>query len=303
MHYSPLRYPGGKNKLAAFIANLCLENNIKGHYVEPYSGGASVALFLLLEGYVDCITINDKDRSLYAFWYAVLYHTDELCTMILETPITMEVWHQQKLIQTNKETVSLLELGFSTFFLNRTNRSGIISAGVIGGVEQNGNYLMDCRFNKIDLTKRIQLIGNQRENIRLLQEDAIDLINLVEEETRTRRNRNTLFYFDPPYYDKGSTLYMNHYLHSDHLAVSERVKAIKNIHWVVSYDNVEEIRTLYEGCRRNEFTFTHTAYESRVGKEIMFFSNSLVLPEITDWNPLYFKKTNRTRFLKYALPK
>ncbi|MDM1517859.1 DNA adenine methylase [Myroides odoratimimus] len=303
MHYSPLRYPGGKNKLAAFIANLCLENNIKGHYVEPYSGGASVALFLLLEGYVDYITINDKDRSLYAFWYAVLNHTDEFCDMISETPITMEVWHKQKQAQINKESVTLLELGFSTFFLNRTNRSGIISAGVIGGVEQNGNYLMDCRFNKVDLIKRIQLIGSKRKSIRLLQEDAIDLINLVEEETKTRRNRNTLFYFDPPYYDKGSTLYMNHYLHRDHLAVSERVKAIRNIHWVVSYDNTEEIRALYEGCRRNEFTFSHTAYESRIGKEVMFFSNSLILPEITDWNPLYFKKTNSNQILKYTLPK
>lgn len=303
MHYSPLRYPGGKNKLAAFIANLCLENNIKGHYVEPYSGGASVALFLLLEGYVDCITINDKDRSLYAFWYAVLNHTEEFCTMIVDTPITMEVWHKQKQVQVNKENATLLELGFSTFFLNRTNRSGIISAGVIGGIEQNGNYLMDCRFNKSDLIKRIQLIGSRKKDIRLLQEDAIDLINLVEEETRTRRNKNTLFYFDPPYYDKGSTLYMNHYLHSDHEAVSDSVKAIRNIHWIVSYDNAEEIRALYEGCRKNEFTFTHTAYESRVGKEIMFFSNSLTLPNIEDWNPIYFKKTKRKRVLEYLVPR
>lgn len=299
MYYSPLRYPGGKNKLAAFIASLCLENNIKGHYVEPYSGGASVALFLLLEGYVDCITINDKDRSLYAFWYSVLNHTEEFCKIIEETPITMEVWHKQKQIQSNKEIFSLLELGFSTFFLNRTNRSGIISAGVIGGVDQTGNYLMDCRFNKTDLIKRIQLIGSRRKDIRLMQEDAIDLVTLVEQETKTRRNKNTLFYFDPPYYDKGSTLYMNHYLHSDHQAVSESVKAIKNIHWIVSYDNTEQIRTLYSRYRRNEFTFTHTAYKAREGKEIMFYSDSLRLPEIEDWNPLFFRKTKRKKVVEY----
>ena len=73
--YSPLRYPGGKNKLSAFIAKICIDNNINGHYVEPYSGGASVALFLLLEGFVNKITINDKDRAIYAFWYCVLNKT------------------------------------------------------------------------------------------------------------------------------------------------------------------------------------------------------------------------------------
>ena len=72
--YSPLRYPGGKNKLSAFIAKICIDNNINGHYVEPYSGGASVALFLLLEGFVNKITINDKDRAIYAFWYLSLIH-------------------------------------------------------------------------------------------------------------------------------------------------------------------------------------------------------------------------------------
>lgn len=299
MHYSPLRYPGGKNKLAAFIANLCLENNIKGHYIEPYSGGASVALYLLLEGYVDVITINDKDRSLYAFWFSVLNHTEELCSMILECPITMEVWYKQKQIQVNKENASLLELGFSTFFLNRTNRSGIISAGVIGGIEQNGNYLMNCRFNKSELINRIKLIGSRKADIRLMQEDAIDLIDIVEAETRTRRNKNTLFYFDPPYYDKGSTLYMNHYLHNDHQAVSERIQEIKNIHWIVSYDNIERIRFLYKNCKKKEFTFKHTVYESREGKEIMFFSPLLSLSNLENLNPLNFKKGKEKQQIVY----
>ncbi len=60
--YSPLRYPGGKNKLAKFIASICVQNNINGHYVEPYAGGASVALHLLINGYVKEITINDFDK-------------------------------------------------------------------------------------------------------------------------------------------------------------------------------------------------------------------------------------------------
>ncbi|OPC54743.1 DNA methyltransferase [Elizabethkingia anophelis] len=290
MHYSPLRYPGGKNKLSAFLARICIDNKIKGHYIEPYSGGASVALYLLLEGYVSNVTINDKDRSIYAFWYSVLNHTEELCNRILETPITINEWYNQKEIQNNKHNAPLFDLGFSTFFLNRTNRSGIISAGVIGGLEQMGNYLMDCRFNKTDLIERIKLIGRHRTNIRLLQEDAIALIDIIEKETKTSRNKNTLFYFDPPYFDKGSSLYMNHYLESDHAEVSEKIKKIKNIHWIVSYDNVDTIKQLYNDCRKKEFSFTHTAFEAREGKEIMFFSNSLKLPEINNWNPLFYKR-------------
>ena len=52
MFYSPLRYPGGKNKLAKFIAKICVDNDINGHYIEPYAGGASVSLYLLIEGKV-----------------------------------------------------------------------------------------------------------------------------------------------------------------------------------------------------------------------------------------------------------
>ena len=166
-HYSPLRYPGGKNKLSAFLAKICVDNNINGHYVEPYSGGASVALFLLLEGFVSDITINDKDRSIYAFWHSVLNKTTQLCERIENTEITVTEWNKQREIQNRKETADLLELGFSTFFLNRTNRSGIINAGIIGGKEQNGNYLMDCRFNKSELIQRIKIIAKRKKNIRL----------------------------------------------------------------------------------------------------------------------------------------
>lgn len=160
---SPLRYPGGKNKLAAFIANICLENNINDHYIEPYSGGASIALFLLLEGFVNRITINDKDISIFAFWSSILNHTEELCNLIKDTDITIEIWKKQKIIQNNKNDCNLLELGFSTFFLNRTNYSGIINGGAMGGISQNGSYKIDCRFNKNDLIDRITRIASRKK--------------------------------------------------------------------------------------------------------------------------------------------
>ncbi|PZD76556.1 DNA adenine methylase [Mesonia sp. K7] len=286
MHYSPLRYPGGKNKLSAFIAKICVDNEINGHYVEPYSGGASVALFLLMEGFVKKITINDRDRSIYAFWHSVLNKTNQLCELIENAELSINEWKKQKSVQSNKKKADLLDLGFSTFYLNRTNRSGIINAGVMGGMEQTGNYLMDCRFNKSELIQRIKNIASHKKNIRLYKKDAVKLIDKIEQEAL---NDNIFFYFDPPYYLKASTLYMNHYEDKNHKKVSDKIKSIQNIKWIVSYDNVPEIQKLYAECSKKEFSFKHTAYEIREGKEIMFFSENIEQPEIEDWNPLRFK--------------
>lgn len=286
MFYSPLRYPGGKNKLASFIAKICIDNNINGHYVEPYSGGASVALFLLMEGFVDKITINDRDRSIYAFWHSLLNKTNQFCELIENSELSIEEWKKQKEVQLNKKTADLLELGFSTFYLNRTNRSGIIKAGVMGGINQNGNYLMNCRFNKPELISRIRKIAKKKKQIRLYKKDAIKLIDKIQNEAE---NENVVFYFDPPYYLKASTLYMNHYEDKNHKKVSDKIKSIRNIKWIVSYDNVPEIQELYSECSKKEFSFKHRAYEIREGKEIMFFSNNIKQPKIKDWNPLNFK--------------
>jgi DNA adenine methylase len=286
MYYSPLRYPGGKNKLSAFIAKICIDNKVNGHYVEPYSGGASVALFLLLEGFVDRITINDRDRSIYAFWHSVLNKTNKLCEMIENAELTIEEWKKQREIQNHKKSVDLLTLGFSTFYLNRTNRSGIINAGLIGGLDQSGDYLMDCRFNKSDLIDRIKKIATKKKSIRLYKKDAIKLIDKIQNESQ---NNNVVFYFDPPYYLKASTLYMNHYDDKSHKKVSDKIRSIKNIKWIVSYDNVPEIQKLYANCQKKEFSFKHTAYEIREGQEIMFFSQNIEQPQIEDWNPLRFK--------------
>lgn len=282
---SPLRYPGGKKKLAAFIAKICVDNNINGQYIEPYAGGAAVALFLLFEGYIERIIINDKDKSIYAFWYSVLNQTEELCKLIENTDISIENWILQKNIQKNKENINLLELGFSTLFLNRTNRSGIINAGVMGGNLQKGNYKINCRFNKEEIIERIKKISNKKESIQLYNLDAIDLIDIIGNEV----DNNAIFYFDPPYYLKGGSLYMNYYKKDNHLAVSQKIQNIMNVRWIVSYDNQDEIKDLYSECTRKEYYFNHAAHHSKKGAEILFFSPNLLQPNIIDYNPIFFK--------------
>ena len=273
MFYSPLRYPGGKNKLAKFIAKICVDNNVHNHYVEPYAGGAAVALYLLMESKVSKITINDFDRSIYAFWHSVLKDTKKLCNLIEKTDITIKNWQKAKEVQRNKKRATLLELGFSTFFLNRTNMSGIINAGVIGGIEQKGKYKIDCRFNKKDLISRIKKIAEYKKNITIYNLNAVELIKKIQ---KKELYSQTIFYFDPPYYLKGSSLYVNYYNHADHKEIAKMIKKIKKSEWIISYDNTSQIQKIYNWVNKKiEYSVSHTAREAKRGKEVLFFSKNL----------------------------
>ena len=232
---SPLRYPGGKAKVADFVRCLIEKNALlDGTYVEPYVGGGSVALSLLFNEYVKDIYINDKDIAIYAFWHSVLHEPETLCKLIKDTPVTVETWFKLRDYQDKTDNVDLLHLGFSTFFLNRTNRSGILKAGVIGGYEQTGNYKIDARFNKEDLIKRIERIADYSDRIHLTNEDAVTLVQRLKKELPY----NTLFYLDPPYYIKGKGLYLNYYNDNDHQNIANSISDFREHKWIISYDNV-----------------------------------------------------------------
>jgi DNA adenine methylase len=274
---SPLRYPGGKRKLAEFMTDVVILNNIQdGVYIEPFAGGASIALHLLFRNYVRQIHINDIDRSVYSVWYAILNHTEEFCKNIYETQVDINTWEKQKKIQKNKENVDLLELGFSTFFLNRTNRSGIINGGIIGGKNQNGKWKIDERFNKNDLILRIKEIAYHRDKMFIYCQDAkLFLKNIVK-----KVKEPALIYLDPPYYLKGSSLYFNHYAHNDHLELSRLIKKIKN-RWILTYDFIPEIKEMYKDVRTKNLALNYSASKKIMGHEILAYSNNLIFPEAT----------------------
>jgi len=277
--YSPLRYPGGKRRLVNFMKTIIQENNLLGcQYVEPYAGGASLGLALLFDGYANHIHINDVDRAVYAFWYSVLYKTEELIQLIQETPVTVDEWDRQRKVQENKNKVSLIKLGFSTFFLNRTNRSGIISGGIIGGKKQEGSWKLDCRFNKPELIKRIRKISESKKKISLYNIDASVFIQTKLPNIQA----NSLVYLDPPYYVKGQEmLYVNFYEPDDHKDISNLLQHVHQ-RWVISYDDVPEINLLYNGYRSLAYELHYTAQEKYKGKEVLFFCNNMVLPDSRD---------------------
>lgn len=274
--YTPLRYPGGKGKLAYYVKALIEENNLHdGHYVEPYAGGAGVAIELLMQEYVRKIHINDIDPAVHGFWHSVLYETDALCALINDTPVDMATWHEQKSIIADPVNHSLLELGFATFFLNRTNRSGILKAGVIGGKEQAGKWKLDVRYQKADLLGRINNIAGYESRIVLSNRDTADLIRFLP----TDIHKNALVYLDPPYYVKGQDLYRNFYSHNDHVEIMEALRGSEIRNWIVSYDNADQIREIYKDFRMIEYSLQYTAQQKKVGEEVMIFSNELRIPE------------------------
>ena len=273
--HSPLRYPGGKASLWESVARIIRLNGMElGHYAEPYAGGCGLALGLLYRGLVSDVHVNDLDPAIWAFWHAVLRHTEALVERIHETPVTVEEWRRQRAVQLDPDTTDLLSLALSTFYLNRTNRSGVIkSGGVIGGLDQNGPYKIGCRFNKEDLVKRIRRVATYEGRIHLHNLDALDFLDHVER----RLPKKTFCYIDPPYLDQGSSLYTSHYRAADHQEVAARVLRLDRP-WILTYDRAPLIEALYRSRRHYELSPSYSLQNKRVGSEMMVASKGLKIP-------------------------
>ena len=275
--YSPLRYPGGKGRLAQFMRALINVNSINdGRYVEPYAGGAGIAWELLLTGVVRQASVNDISKPVFAFWHSVLNSTEELCRSINNCSITVPEWDRCRETVKRQED-DLLELGFAFFFLNRTNRSGILNGGIIGGREQSGPWKMDARFGKERLIRRIEKIADLRSKIQLTREDAIEFL---QKRAPKWKKETTLVYIDPPYFEKGRYLYYDAYCSEDHRSLAETVSGFPSLQCVVSYDDVAPIHKLYEGWNWLRYNMHYTAQTKKVGREVLFFNKSLAVPDI-----------------------
>ena len=268
-----MRYPGGKTQLTPFVIELLRANDLSQPvYCEPFAGGAGIGCRLLVTGMVSEIWINDIDPAIHACWDCVLNHTDALCELIATTPITMQEWYRQRAIQ-SRTSAKTLALGFSTLFLNRTNRSGILRGGVIGGKEQTGNYPLDCRFNRDALTQKIRRIALYRDQVRLHRMDA----RLYMRSVLKRLPAHALVNVDPPYYAAGPELYTNAYQHKDHVVLAKTVRAMPH-RWMLTYDDAAEIRTLYAGMPQYRKSLTYYAQVKRSAAELLVLSSDLAPP-------------------------
>jgi len=272
---SPLRYPGGKSCLTKHFSELIKINRLKNMtYIEPFAGGAGAALNLLFLEYVNSIWINDADYNIYCLWYSILNRTEEFIELILDADINIDNWHKSKSVINNSKDYNIIDVGFSTFFLNRCNHSGVISAGPIGGRKQEGRWKIDARFNKNDLVKRVLKISYFKERIKVTNEDAFDLITELN-------GYNFLVYLDPPYYKKGKDLYLNFYTKSDHDRLANYIKKHLRTNWILSYDNVPEIIELYSDKRHIFFDINYSINKPKKGNEVIFYSDNLNIPSFS----------------------
>jgi len=275
---SPLRYPGGKQILSRVLSELIRVNGRQGGiYAEPYAGGAGAALTLLYGEHIERIMINDADLSVYAFWKTLLHHTDDFLAMLEQVPLNDHEWCRQRDIYRRRHRRRLKELGFATFYLNRCNRSGIIATGgPIGGRKQTGKWKIDARFHRRELARRVERISLYRERISISNVDAVEFLRSYV--STGQLAAKTFVYLDPPYYCKGRDLYLNYYRPEDHAKLAAQMRRHRRFKWVMSYDNVPQIRALYTRCRLIPFDLNYTASRRRVGSELLIAPMDLTFP-------------------------
>ncbi len=286
--YSPLRYPGGKTQLYPFIANLLKNNKINGTYIEPFAGGAGVAIKLLLNNKVSKIWINDYDVSIFSVWFYVLNEPQKLIDLIQAVPFdyktghlrskeeSMHFWYKQRgIYNTCKYLGPSLELAFATLFLNRTNRSGIISGGPIGGPLQNHKTQIYARFNKKTLIEKINRISLVKDRVTLTNEDALILVDKIKD---TVNCSDSFIFFDPPYFNQGSNLYCTSFTANDHQIMATKTLGLNDFFWITTYDVSQEIKEDYSKApQKFKYQIQYSANNKRRGKawEFLFASDNL----------------------------
>lgn len=273
---TPLRYPGGKTKYTGLFTDIISMNNLDNcTFVEVFAGGAGAAISLLLKGYVKSLLLNDLDVTIYAFWKSVKETPEAFIKFIRSTRISMVEWRRQKAIHDSKDTSDMLALGFSTFYLNRCNHSGILGARPIGGMKQNGDYGISSRYNKSTSIAKIEAIARHADSIDVFNLDGADFLNLL---MRQHRNRKCLIYFDPPYYQKGPALYLNHFSHQNHETLRDAILECP-FPWVLSYDKHENIVDMYrsQDCRLYRNSIRHTITGNAYAEELII--SRLNLPD------------------------
>ncbi|MGA5467142.1 DNA adenine methylase [Mycobacterium sp. NPDC050041] len=274
-YISPLRYPGGKARIAPFAAQLLAVQRPRARrYAEPFAGGAGSALTLLVGEHVDLIHINDLDPGIAAFWRCVFNQTKRFVRLVEDAELSIDAWHSAREIYLSPKRHSDLDLGFATFFLNRCNRSGILSARPIGGLEQTGQWGIDARFNRSELAERISFVGSFRRRVQLTELDARDFLDLL-----TPHRRELVAYVDPPYLGQGDKLYLDKLSEADHRDLAEKLRR-SPLNWFLTYDSDDRVTDeLYVNLRCAEFDIKHTAQVNHVGTEFVVFADNLFVPD------------------------
>jgi DNA adenine methylase len=270
LNISPLRYPGGKSALYPYIRSLIRRSGLSGcTYIEPYAGGAGAGLGLLLTGQVSRLVINDLDPAIHAFWSLLCSSPSSLAARVLSTPLDVSEWRRQKEIYSSASRHDTAALGFATLYLNRTNRSGVLNGGPIGGLDQSGPYKIDARFSRLQLAERIEAIGLYASDITVLSQEGTDVISEFAVIPKT------FIYADPPYIHKAGSLYMNSFKMDDHECLAGVLNELAQSSWLLTYDDDPIVHQLYCSRRRRTLSLFYSANGASRASEIAVLSDGL----------------------------
>ena len=266
--YSPLRYPGGKSVLVPTVRKILANCNEKFEvFAEPFAGGAGVSIDLLLNGMVKRIVLNDIDSDLTDFWKTVIHDPEYLIAEITNASLNIEEYQKQKNIL-NDRNADRNNRAFAYLYLNRTNRSGIIKAGPIGGKNQDGKYNIYDRFNRKALIEKIRAISLCRDRIRICNMDALEFM-------KNSYHPGTLFFIDPPYFRHGNQLYRFYFDYAQHYSLAEYLEQNRRKNWILTYDDCEEIRDMYSSFDCGKITLNHSAANKGKQSELLILSDSM----------------------------
>jgi DNA adenine methylase len=274
---SPLRYPGGKTLLAPYVSGVIEENFLAGcTFYEPYAGGASVSLELLRLGFIANAILVERDPLVYAFWWCVFNDSENLCAAVEACNVSIDTWHSlqdlRKIDSPDETDYNLLQMGIAGLFFNRTNFSGIIGAGPIGGESQESKYKIDCRFNKEKIIRQISFLANYSDRMEIKFGDAV---KFLMDNSNTINAGFSFVYIDPPYYMQGKKLYRHSYVDADHIALANFIRS-ERYPWLLSYDDHPKIRELYSDNQVQPVYLDYKVKSNRKAQELVI--SNLVIP-------------------------
>lgn len=276
---SPLRYPGGKRKLAPLIADLISKTRVRPNlFVEPFAGGASVSISLLEADYVDNIALADADPLVASFWETVFSdRADTLADMIYDADVSLDQWKSLK----GSESAPGIASAFKCLFLNRTSFSGSLhrKAGPIGGMSQMSDYKIGCRFNQGKLAERVLELSRLRHRVRFVRNESY--AKTVRDVRRTSIFRDSpekvFWYLDPPFFAKADKLYRCHFDRVDHEGLARSVEDIPG-NWLLSYDSHADAHALYSA--HPGFALVNLQYSARIDEKQRLVAKEIVVSNV-----------------------
>lgn len=265
---SPFRYPGGKGFLTGFLnAEVEKLGNCKRQYVEPFAGGAGAALNLLSKNQVDHVHLNDLDIRVHSAWKAVLEENDRFIDAVKTCDVSLKTWEWAKSFVDQPGQSYSFDLGFATFFVNRTSRAGIISgSGPIGGYKQSGTWKIDARFYRETMMERIKWVGRNAERISLYRLPVVDFLEQCE---KMLPSKNTLYFIDPPYVKIGSRLYLDGMLDGGHERLAKYINESRLTNWIITYDDHPLVRDLYKKYSIRHLQVNYSLGRTRKENEVL----------------------------------